>query len=56
MTKFKQEKIFTVYWISSKCRGNFHRFCFICIESAAIDQSIRKENFRDSSSFSFTLM
>ena len=28
---------------------NVGRFCFICIESAAVAQSIRRENFRGSS-------
>ena len=32
----KREKSFAVYWIPFKCRENFHGFCFICIESAAI--------------------
>ena len=34
-----------VYWISSKCMENFFSFCFICIESAVIAQSIRRETF-----------
>ena len=29
-------------------RKNFHGFCFICIESAAITQSIRGEYFQKS--------
>ena len=33
-TKVKQEKSFTVHWISSKCKENFGSFCFICMESA----------------------
>ena len=33
MTKVKQEKSFADYQTSSKCRENFHMFCFICIES-----------------------
>ena len=47
--KVEREKSFAAYWISSKCRENFHSFCFICIESAAIAKSICRENFRDSS-------
>ena len=48
-TKLEQEKSFTVYCISSKCRKNFCGVCFICIESAAIAQSIHWKNFCDSS-------
>ena len=32
----KRENSFAVYWIPFKCRENFHGFCIICIESAAI--------------------
>ena len=38
-----------VYWISSKLQRKFLRFCFIYIQSAAIAQSIRRKNFRNSS-------
>ena len=38
-----------VYWILSKCRVNFHDFCFISIENTAIAQSICKKNFHNSS-------
>ena len=34
MTKVKQEKNFVSHCPSSKCRENFHGFCFICIGSA----------------------
>ena len=45
----KREKSFAVYWISSKCRETFavilhQRLTFICFESTAIVQSIRREN------------
>ena len=33
-------------------QGKLLRFCFICFESAAIAQIIRRENFRDSSKIS----
>ena len=46
-TKVKQVKSFVVYWISSQCRENFCGFCFIFIKSAAIAQSIRRENFHN---------
>ena len=48
MTKVKREKSFAVHWISFKHRESIRVFCFICIESAAIAQSIHRENFRDS--------
>ena len=48
VTKAKQEKNFTVHWVSSECRENFCGVCFICIENAAIAQSIHKENFCNS--------
>ena len=46
--KIKQVKSLVVCWISSKCRENFHGFCFICMESAAIAQSIHRKNFQNS--------
>ena len=33
-TVINQEKSFAVYWVSSKCRENFHSFYFNCIKNA----------------------
>ena len=46
MTKVKREKSFVVHWISFKCWENIPGYCFICMESAAIAQSINRENLR----------
>ena len=45
-----------VYWILSKCRKNFHDFCFICIESTAFAQSICRENFHESAKICETVL
>ena len=39
-----REKSLAVYWISSKYRKIFRGFCFICIESAAIANSICRDS------------